>query len=149
LQVLASPWHLSLPTHSPFSTSCKRRESARQHLSLCPRYSRDACVTQHCHPYISSAITTCLALLKHRSPSLAKDNSSWSLTFDMEQESVAQAPQEKKPNMSSLTRRACYKCGNVGHYAEMCSSTERLCYNCKQPGHESNGCPHPRTTESQ
>ncbi|CAL8580101.1 gig suppressor [Xanthoria parietina] len=50
--------------------------------------------------------------------------------------------------MSSLSRRACYKCGNVGHYAEVCTSTERLCYNCKQPGHESNGCPLPRTTES-
>ncbi|PYH42200.1 uncharacterized protein BP01DRAFT_359646 [Aspergillus saccharolyticus JOP 1030-1] len=33
-----------------------------------------------------------------------------------------------------LSRRACYKCGNIGHYAEVCSSTERLCYNCKQPG---------------
>ncbi|KAF3048953.1 hypothetical protein E8E11_005965 [Didymella keratinophila] len=32
--------------------------------------------------------------------------------------------------------------------AEVCSSSERLCYNCKQPGHESNGCPHPRTTET-
>ncbi|KAL6152691.1 gig suppressor [Exserohilum turcicum] len=51
-------------------------------------------------------------------------------------------------NMSSLSRRACFKCGNVGHYAEVCSSSERLCYNCKQPGHESNGCPHPRTTET-
>lgn len=30
----------------------------------------------------------------------------------------------------SLSRRACYKCGNVGHYAEVCSSSERLCYNC-------------------
>ncbi|RFU23605.1 hypothetical protein B7463_g12732, partial [Scytalidium lignicola] len=50
--------------------------------------------------------------------------------------------------MSSLSRRACYKCGNVGHYAEVCSSAERLCYNCKQPGHESNGCPLPRTTEA-
>jgi len=35
--------------------------------------------------------------------------------------------------MSSLSRRACYKCGNVGHYAEVCSSAERLCYNCKVP----------------
>lgn len=33
--------------------------------------------------------------------------------------------------MSSLSRRACYKCGNVGHYAEVCSSSERLCYNCE------------------
>ena len=51
--------------------------------------------------------------------------------------------------MSTLTRRACYKCGNVGHYAgepdnlsepflfilnygaEVCSSSERLCYNCE------------------
>jgi hypothetical protein len=106
--------------------------------------------------------------------------------------------------MSSLSRRACYKCGNVGHYAGMlecaggkdpntdilsqrsaprpsvsattvcCSKmldmlntgtnarlqassrvlkrfttcqlrSERLTPN---PGHESNGCPHPRTTES-
>jgi len=50
--------------------------------------------------------------------------------------------------MSSLSRRACFKCGNVGHFAEVCSSAERLCYNCKQPGHESNGCPLPRTTEA-
>ncbi|EEY18195.1 zinc finger protein GIS2 [Verticillium alfalfae VaMs.102] len=35
--------------------------------------------------------------------------------------------------MSSLSRRACYKCGNVGHYAEVCSSAERLCYNCMTP----------------
>ncbi|CAG7984572.1 unnamed protein product, partial [Penicillium nalgiovense] len=47
-----------------------------------------------------------------------------------------------------LSRRACYKCGTIGHYAEVCSSTERLCYNCKQPGHESSACPLPRTTES-
>jgi hypothetical protein len=32
--------------------------------------------------------------------------------------------------MSSLSRRACFKCGNIGHYAEVCSSSERLCYNC-------------------
>ena len=42
--------------------------------------------------------------------------------------------QESIRKMSSLSRRACYKCGNVGHYAEVCSSSERLCYNCKQPG---------------
>ncbi|CAG9951727.1 unnamed protein product [Clonostachys rosea f. rosea IK726] len=67
--------------------------------------------------------------------------------------------------MSSLSRRACYKCGNVGHYAEVCSSAERLCYNSwyvelrcfsqnmllsdsYPSGHESNGCPLPRTTEA-
>lgn len=43
------------------------------------------------------------------------------------------APQlsEGESRMSSLSRRACYKCGNVGHYAEVCSSSERLCYNCE------------------
>lgn len=39
--------------------------------------------------------------------------------------------QRGNSKMSSLSRRACYKCGNVGHYAEVCSSSERLCYNCK------------------
>ncbi|KAK9465181.1 zinc knuckle protein, partial [Lipomyces arxii] len=43
---------------------------------------------------------------------------------------------------------SCFRCGNIGHFAEVCSSPERLCYNCKQPGHESNACPHPRTTET-
>jgi hypothetical protein len=38
--------------------------------------------------------------------------------------------------MSSLSRRACYKCGNVGHYAEVCSSAERLCYNCEYSSSE-------------
>lgn len=33
--------------------------------------------------------------------------------------------------MSSLSRRACYKCGELGHHAEACSSPHRLCYNCK------------------
>jgi cellular nucleic acid-binding protein len=47
----------------------------------------------------------------------------------------------------SHARRACFKCGNLGHIAEDCQSGERLCYNCKQPGHESNSCPSPRTTE--
>lgn len=56
--------------------------------------------------------------------------------------------QQRVLGMSSQ-RRACYKCGNVGHYAgqfkkhskvvnelhshrlEVCSSSERLCYNCE------------------
>lgn len=70
--------------------------------------------------------------------------------------------------MSSLSRRACYKCGDLGHHAEACSSPHRLCYNCKQPSesfvatprlkhprlitlrpdHESSECPLPRTTEA-
>ncbi|KAK3347216.1 hypothetical protein B0T25DRAFT_297211 [Lasiosphaeria hispida] len=36
----------------------------------------------------------------------------------------------RTPNMSSLSRRACYKCGELGHHAEACSSPHRLCYNC-------------------
>lgn len=41
-------------------------------------------------------------------------------------------------------RKACYKCGNVGHLAADCGE-ERLCFNCKKPGHESPACPLPRT----
>ncbi|KAI9885124.1 MAG: Meiotic recombination protein dmc1 [Watsoniomyces obsoletus] len=41
---------------------------------------------------------------------------------------------------SSLARRACYKCGTVGHFAEVCTSTERLCYNCKQPAKQCYHC---------
>jgi hypothetical protein len=48
--------------------------------------------------------------------------------------------------MSSLSRRACYKCGELGHSAEVCDSSKRRCYNCKEPGHESNECgPYTRT----
>jgi hypothetical protein len=43
---------------------------------------------------------------------------------------------------------AFFTASSTDTFAEVCSSSERLCYNCKQPGHESNGCPHPRTTES-
>ncbi len=71
--------------------------------------------------------------------------------------------------MSSVSRRACYKCGELGHHAEACASPQRLCYNCtflpstallrfaarpltlatgKQPNHESNECPMPRTTKA-
>ncbi|KAJ4987579.1 zinc knuckle [Stagonosporopsis vannaccii] len=45
-----------------------------------------------------------------------------------------------------LLPRYCFLCKHAA--SQVCSSSERLCYNCKQPGHESNGCPHPRTTES-
>ncbi|OLL24143.1 Zinc finger protein GIS2 [Neolecta irregularis DAH-3] len=48
----------------------------------------------------------------------------------------------------SLQGKACYKCGNLGHFAEACESPERLCYNCKAPGHESNACSMPRTAEA-
>ncbi|MCJ1257149.1 hypothetical protein MMC24_004974 [Lignoscripta atroalba] len=89
--------------------------------------------------------------------------------------------------MSSLSRRACYKCGNVGHYAGEWYTTygqnphpinasqrfvrhqsvsaitvNSLVWDQRSPqttfvssrnyltheGHESNGCPHPRTTET-
>jgi hypothetical protein len=146
LQVLASPWHSSPPANPLFSASFHQREPP--HLLVRKDVHETPIFTQPCPPNKGSTIVTCLALLKQEALEPKNTDSIQSLTFDMEQERVEQTPQEKKPNMSSLTRRACYKCGNVGHYAEMCSSTERLCYNCKQPGHESNGCPHPRTTES-
>ncbi|TFL06043.1 hypothetical protein BDV98DRAFT_246077 [Pterulicium gracile] len=44
-----------------------------------------------------------------------------------------------------ISRKGCFKCGNLGHIAESCSSEQRLCYNCRQPGHESSACTSPRT----
>ncbi|KAF1985686.1 hypothetical protein K402DRAFT_394665 [Aulographum hederae CBS 113979] len=35
--------------------------------------------------------------------------------------------QEIESRMSSLSRRACYKCGNVGHYAGMWKETLVQC----------------------
>jgi len=47
--------------------------------------------------------------------------------------------------MSYMSKKGCFKCGNLGHIAENCSSEQRLCYNCRLPGHESAACPQPRT----
>jgi len=45
----------------------------------------------------------------------------------------------------NISRKGCFKCGNLGHIAENCTSQERLCYNCRKPGHESSACTEPRT----
>jgi len=45
----------------------------------------------------------------------------------------------------NVSKKGCFKCGNLGHIAENCTSQERLCYNCRKPGHESSACPEPRT----
>lgn len=45
--------------------------------------------------------------------------------------------------MSSLGRKGCFKCGNIGHVAANCESTTRLCFNCRSPEHESSQCPSP------
>lgn len=50
--------------------------------------------------------------------------------------------------MSSLSRRACYKCGDLGHHAEACSSPHRLCYNCKQPSEFSHRHAGPRVPKT-
>lgn len=81
---------------------------------------------------------------QHRQPSVIADRIS---RTDMTVCSITNwtllADTEKNNKMSSLSRRACYKCGNVGHYAEVCSSSERLCYNCMDKT-----SPRPRTVSS-
>ncbi|KAH9046767.1 hypothetical protein EDB84DRAFT_1586754 [Lactarius hengduanensis] len=47
----------------------------------------------------------------------------------------------------NVSKKGCFKCGNLGHIAENCTSQDRLCYNCRKPGHESSACPEPRTAE--
>lgn len=37
---------------------------------------------------------------------------------------------ELRLKMSAVSRRACYKCGELGHHADACASPHRLCYNC-------------------
>lgn len=46
-----------------------------------------------------------------------------------------------KMSISSVFKKTCYKCGNLGHHADNCEHKQKLCYNCKQPGHESSNCP--------
>lgn len=124
------------------------------HISHCPR------AHQACSPPTEAVEFTMLTLtvvarpVRHHVSKAAlgwgyshNTNSAcpWTATNCVATRSVSYSPwlldypnetQNKKPKeaMSSLSRRACYKCGNVGHYAEVCSSSERLCYNCKQPG---------------
>lgn len=65
----------------------------------------------------------------------------------------------------SLSRKGCFKCGNLGHIADACPSETRLCYNCRevcidqilchlcpyvliQAGHESADCPSPKSASA-
>lgn len=75
-----------------------------------------------------------MAWTRHRARDSGMWNAEWMSHLKVSHLTSTLQTTETDIKMSSLSRRACYKCGNVGHYAEVCSSSERLCYNCKQPG---------------
>lgn len=60
---------------------------------------------------------------------------------------VSRNPQHLE-TVSTIFKKTCYLCGNLGHYADTCDFKERLCYNCKEPGHESSDCPYPKVTNN-
>ncbi|XP_057432484.1 uncharacterized protein LOC130725255 [Lotus japonicus] len=38
----------------------------------------------------------------------------------------------------------CFKCGKVGHYANVCKEDPRVCFNCYKPGHVARDCKAPK-----
>lgn len=58
--------------------------------------------------------------------------------------SLASLPPPLYEPVLATFRRTCFKCGNLGHYADQCTATTRLCYNCKQLGHRLLECPETR-----
>ncbi|KAK2370458.1 cleavage and polyadenylation specificity factor subunit [Trifolium repens] len=41
-------------------------------------------------------------------------------------------------------KQGCFKCGEVGHYANECRNQGHVCFNCKKPGHFARDCKAPK-----
>ncbi|KAK2362677.1 hypothetical protein QL285_087718 [Trifolium repens] len=51
-------------------------------------------------------------------------------------------------NSQNTGKQGCFKCGEVGHYANECRNQGHVCFNCKKPGHFARDCKAPKAGPS-